>query len=226
MTLSWTQGAGAVAPSRRYPRRSGRFSAPWRHDPARRSALAGDARPDRRRDAGRNPTLWPLGISGDLPIVLFRISDTEDIAALHEVLAAHEYLRMRQLAVDLVILNDRASSYVQDLQTAIETAVRSAQTRPRSIVHQGATQGAIHTLRADLITAETAGAADRRGARGACWPAGGASASRSTPAAGRPVASTAAPCRCGPLHPPAQRRTPSWSSSTAPAALPRTAANM
>lgn len=61
---------------------------------------------------------------------------------------------MRQLDVDLVILNDRASSYVQDMQSAIDTAVRSAQTRPRSTVLQGATQGAIHTLRADLVTAE------------------------------------------------------------------------
>ncbi|GGB55767.1 glycosyl transferase [Roseibium aquae] len=107
-------------------------------------------------DAGMGPQsmLWAMGISGDLPIVLFRISDTEDVAALHEVLAAHEYLRMRQLDVDLVILNDRASSYVQDMQGAIDTAVRSAQTRPRSAAHQGATRGAIHTLRADLVTGE------------------------------------------------------------------------
>ncbi|MBL4918991.1 GH36-type glycosyl hydrolase domain-containing protein [Szabonella alba] len=107
-------------------------------------------------DAGMGPqsTLWAMGISGDLPVILFLISDTEDTAALHEVLAAHEYLRMRQLDVDLVILNDRASSYVQDLQSAIDVTVRSAQTRPRNTVRQGATQGAIHTLRADLVTAE------------------------------------------------------------------------
>ncbi|KPP88541.1 MAG: cyclic beta-1,2-glucan synthetase [Rhodobacteraceae bacterium HLUCCA08] len=107
-------------------------------------------------DAGMGPQsmLWAMGISGDLPIILFRISDTEDTTALHEVLAAHEYLRMRQLDVDLVILNDRASSYVQDLQNAIDVAVRSAQTRPRSAADLGATQGAIHTLRADLVTAE------------------------------------------------------------------------
>ena len=72
-----------------------------------------------------------MGISGDLPILLFILTDAEDIARLREVLAAQDYWRMRQLAVDLVILNDRASSYVQDLQIAIETAVRSAQARPR-----------------------------------------------------------------------------------------------
>jgi len=118
--------------------------------------IRGDARlraSPRQIESGAGPQseLWPLGISGDLPIVLFRISDAEDVGHLHEVLAAHEYWRMRQLAVDLVILNERASSYVQDLQTAIEVAIRSAQTRPRSEAGHGATQGTIYTLRTDLM---------------------------------------------------------------------------
>ena len=36
---------------------------------------------------------------------------------------------MKRLAVDLVIVNERASSYVQDLQVALETLVRSSQSR-------------------------------------------------------------------------------------------------
>ena len=35
----------------------------------------------------------------------------------------------KQFAVDLVILNERASSYIQDLQNAIETLVRASQSR-------------------------------------------------------------------------------------------------
>ncbi len=104
--------------------------------------------------AGPQSALWPHGISGDLPIVLFVISDTEDVAQLHEVLAAHEYWRMRQLAVDLVILNERASSYVQDMQNMIEVAVRSAQSRPRSDAPHGAAQGSIYSLRSDLVMPE------------------------------------------------------------------------
>ena len=109
-----------------------------------------------RISAGDGPQsrLWALGVSGDLPIVLFIITDVEDIARLREVLAAQDFWRMRQLAVDLVILNDRATSYVQDLQSAIETAVRSAQARPRSSRQTGAqtgTQGAVHALRSDLM---------------------------------------------------------------------------
>ncbi len=100
--------------------------------------------------AGPQSDLWALGISGDLPIVLFLISDAEDVGRLQEVLAAAEYWRMRQLAVDLVILNDRSSSYVQDLQIAVEAAVRSAQSRP----NMGTVGGAIYTLRADLTPPE------------------------------------------------------------------------
>ncbi len=104
--------------------------------------------------AGPQSGLWPHSISGDLPIVLMRIDDTTDVGQVRQILAAHEYWRARQLAVDLVILNDRSSSYVQDLQIAIEAAVRTAHSRPRT---EGATrtQGVVHVLRADLVTPET-----------------------------------------------------------------------
>ncbi|MDF1708338.1 MAG: glucoamylase family protein [Paracoccaceae bacterium] len=107
-----------------------------------------------RAGAAAQSALWPHGISGDLPILLFRIDDVEDIPRLHEVLAAHEYLRMRQMAFDVVILNDRAASYVQDLQNLIETAVRSAGSRPRPDLPGSAAVGKIHVLRSDLILPE------------------------------------------------------------------------
>ena len=58
---------------------------------------------------------------------------------------------MKRLPVDLVILNARAPSYVQDLQTLIETIVRTSQSMPRA---EGAeSQGKVFTLRADRVTA-------------------------------------------------------------------------
>ncbi|MFN3972173.1 MAG: GH36-type glycosyl hydrolase domain-containing protein [Gemmobacter sp.] len=105
--------------------------------------------------AGAQSRLWGMGISGDLPILLLVIGDTEDLPRLHEALAAQDYWRMRQVAIDLVILNDRASSYVQDLQVAIEAAVRSVQARPR-LAGQGV-QGAVHPLRADLMPPDARG---------------------------------------------------------------------
>ena len=101
--------------------------------------------------AGPQSVLWALGISGDLPIVLLQIDDADDIAVLHQVLSAHEYWGMRQLPVDLVILNDRSSSYVQDLQIGIDSAVRAARSRPRAAGIHAAAQGGVHTLRTDLL---------------------------------------------------------------------------
>ncbi|WP_145586056.1 GH36-type glycosyl hydrolase domain-containing protein [Yersinia rochesterensis] len=105
------------------------------------------------RGAGAQSMLWAQSISGDLPIVLLRIEDIEDIEQVRQLLRAHEYWRMKRLAVDLVIINERASSYVQDLQIAIETAVRSSQSRPR--FGDELRQGSAYALRADLMSAET-----------------------------------------------------------------------
>ncbi len=106
-----------------------------------------------QRGAGSQAGLWSQGISGDLPIVLLRIEDVEDIAQVRQLLRAHEYWRMKRLAVDLVIINEHASSYLQDLQIAIETAVRSSQSRPRFGAELA--QGAVYVLRADLLSVET-----------------------------------------------------------------------
>lgn len=103
--------------------------------------------------AGPQSGLWQHAVSGDLPIVLLRIAEVEDIPQLRQILRAHEYWRIKQLAVDLVIVNERGASYVQDLQSAIETAVRSSQSGPR--YGDELAQGSVHVLRADLIGAET-----------------------------------------------------------------------
>jgi cyclic beta-1,2-glucan synthetase len=104
------------------------------------------------RGGGEQSGLWPMGISGDLPILLLRIADVEHLELARQLLQAHAYWRMKQLAVDLVILNERASSYVQDLQIALETLARSGQSPPSGVERR---QGRIYVLRADLIPAET-----------------------------------------------------------------------
>ncbi|HEY5101913.1 MAG TPA: glucoamylase family protein [Steroidobacteraceae bacterium] len=106
-----------------------------------------------RRGSGGPASLWAQGISGDLPIVLVRIDDVADIAIVRQLLRAHEYWRLKRLAVDLVILNERAASYVQDLQTVLETLLRSSQSLPQ-LGAEGA-RGSVHVLRADLIAEET-----------------------------------------------------------------------
>lgn len=105
-----------------------------------------------RRGAGAQSGLWPQGISGDVPIVLLRIDDIDDIAVIQQALRAHEYWRMKQVSVDLVILNEKATSYTQDLQLAIEATVRASQSRPTPGEVPG--RGSVFTLRADIISIE------------------------------------------------------------------------
>jgi cyclic beta-1,2-glucan synthetase len=108
-----------------------------------------------RRGGGGPPALWAQGISGDIPIVLVRIANIEDVVIARQLLRAHEYWRMKQLGVDLVILNERPSSYVQDLQVALETLVRTSQSRPQ--IGADVARGSVFALRADLISLETRG---------------------------------------------------------------------
>ena len=60
------------------------------------------------RSTMERSTLWAQGISGDLPIVLARIDDADDVEMIRQLLRAHEYWRMKQLSADVVIINEKA----------------------------------------------------------------------------------------------------------------------
>ncbi|MGH7562002.1 MAG: glucoamylase family protein, partial [Gemmatimonadales bacterium] len=72
---------------------------------------------------GSQPLLWTVGVSGDWPILLATIDSRAALPSLVRLLAAHRYWRRRGMTVDLVILNTRAPSYLQDLQQEITAAV-------------------------------------------------------------------------------------------------------
>ena len=71
-------------------------------------------------------SLWVYGISGDVPIVLVRIGQSEHLDTVRQLLRGHEYLRLRGLQFDLVILNDHPPSYVQELQEELLALIRSS----------------------------------------------------------------------------------------------------
>ena len=70
--------------------------------------------------------LWRHGISGDLPIVLVRIDRPEDRGLVRDLLRAQEYWRTKGLVADLVVINEEAGSYVQELHGAIEELIRES----------------------------------------------------------------------------------------------------
>ena len=63
--------------------------------------------------------LWSYAISGDLPIVLLQIGDTENIDLVRQLVQAHAYWRLKGLAVDLVIWNEDRGGYRQVLQDQV-----------------------------------------------------------------------------------------------------------
>jgi cyclic beta-1,2-glucan synthetase len=103
------------------------------------------------RATGTQAALWPFGISGDLPIVLVRIDDAGDQDIVRQLLRAHAYWRSKQLAVDLVIVNEQGASYVQDVQAALEGLVRAGHTVLGTMT--GA-HGGVFILRGDRLTPE------------------------------------------------------------------------
>jgi cellobiose phosphorylase len=89
-------------------------------DPARR-ASSGVLRNNRRGQSG----LWSYSISGDAPLVLLRISDSDKIDIVRQLIQAHSYWRMKGLTVELVILNEDVSVYRQSLHDQITSLIAS-----------------------------------------------------------------------------------------------------
>ena len=151
VTLAWTQAQVQLHHLGIAPDEASLFQSLANHvlysDPTLRPSPAVLALNDRGPS-----TLWAYGISGDLPIVLVRIDEAEDMEIVRQLLRAHEYWRLKQLAVDLVILNERSSSYTQELQGALEAQVRASQSRPTPGAEEAG--GRVFVLRADLVSLE------------------------------------------------------------------------
>jgi len=67
--------------------------------------------------------LWRFGISGDLPIVLVRVKELEDVPLVRQALIAHEHWRAKGMKADAVILNEHAASYREELNQQLEQLV-------------------------------------------------------------------------------------------------------
>jgi len=91
--------------------------------------------------------LWPYSISGDLPIVIVRITATENLDLVRQLVRAHMYWRLKGLAVDLVIWNEDPSGYRQNLHDQIMAAI--AVIGDASLVDQ---KGGIYIRRTDQMT--------------------------------------------------------------------------
>ena len=67
--------------------------------------------------------LWRHGISGDVPIVLIRITSSDGAALARQVLVAQEHWRLKGLTCDVVILNEDRIGYRDEMQEQLAALV-------------------------------------------------------------------------------------------------------
>jgi cellobiose phosphorylase len=99
----------------------------------------------RRNNRGQSD-LWGYSISGDLPIVLLRIENQENIDLVVQMVQAHAYWQMKGLAVDLLIWNEDSSIYRDSLGEKISGLI-IANTK-----EQSGRNGGIFLRRADQMS--------------------------------------------------------------------------
>ncbi|HZG84200.1 GH36-type glycosyl hydrolase domain-containing protein [Paenibacillus sp.] len=90
--------------------------------------------------------LWAFGVSGDRPIALVHIDNRSQLPFLVKLLTGHEYLRRLGLPFDLVVLNESAGGYAQDLQEALQRLVENGVDR------FGAGAAGIHVIPANTLS--------------------------------------------------------------------------
>ena len=67
--------------------------------------------------------LWPLGISGDLPILLAHADNRAATEPIRELIQAHAFYRATGVFCDLVLINEYESSYEQPVRDRLQTMI-------------------------------------------------------------------------------------------------------
>ena len=98
------------------------------------------------------PGLWAHGILGDLPIILVRVAEAQDLEIVRQLLRAHEYWRLKLLDVDLVILQEHGVTPSKDLHDLLKTLVRTSYSIPDQEGHLD--HGRVYMLRGDRLSTE------------------------------------------------------------------------
>ncbi len=67
--------------------------------------------------------LWKYGISGDLPIILLKVSDVNDSYIVKEILKAYEFFRIKNVSCEIVILDEEKHSYENYVKEEIDNSI-------------------------------------------------------------------------------------------------------
>ena len=67
--------------------------------------------------------LWKYGISGDLPIVLVKMKNANDVQGLKEILKAYEYFRTKNVETEIVVIDEENYSYENYVREEIDSTI-------------------------------------------------------------------------------------------------------
>ena len=65
--------------------------------------------------------LWTHGISGDLPTLIVRVVEDDDVSLVRQVLRAQEYWRLKGLSADVIVLNEHPMSYLEEMHEQLQS---------------------------------------------------------------------------------------------------------
>ncbi len=85
--------------------------------------------------------LWQYGISGDLPILLVKIKDVNDLYVIKDILKAYEFFKAKNIEIDLVILNEEENKKEMYVKEGIESEILN-----RQLMYLVNRSGGIHLL--------------------------------------------------------------------------------
>ena len=90
--------------------------------------------------------LWKYGISGELPIILVRIKDVNDVYVVDQLLKAYDFFRSKNIDVEIVFLDEEKHSYENYVKEEIELSILNNQ-----ISYMKNVKGGIFVLSKDEI---------------------------------------------------------------------------
>ena len=82
-------------------------------------------------------SLWKFGISGNLPIVVVKAKGLEDIDNVQEIIECYMYYRIKNIYIDLVILNEESNVYEKFVRDAIDGIILDKQINYLKNVNSG-----------------------------------------------------------------------------------------
>ena len=94
-------------------------------------------------------SLWGLGISGDLSLMLMHVENRREIACAREAIQAHEFYRTLGMQIDLVLVNEYGNDYDQPVRDALSDAVAFSHLNDMRGV-----PGGVHLLEGQSLTPE------------------------------------------------------------------------